>query len=147
MLKKVVEHPCFIIFSFMLIIGNTLVLAMDSYPQSPSRGEFLKEANTTFSLMFAAEMLLKIFAYGPGGYVRDTFNMFDGVLVLLSLIDIITDTFMGGGTGTSAMTAFRTLRLLRIFKLAKQWDSLIILMKVLIPTDLLFTLSRRSLIH
>ena len=43
----------------------------------------LEYSNLMFSFLFAAEMLLKIVADGPFGYIRDGFNVFDGFIVVL----------------------------------------------------------------
>ncbi|KAJ8871530.1 hypothetical protein PR048_027852, partial [Dryococelus australis] len=41
-------------------------------------------SNIVFSAIFAVEMVLKIIAEGPFGYVANGFNVFDGVIVVLS---------------------------------------------------------------
>jgi len=43
----------------------------------------LEYSNLIFSFLFAVEMLLKIVADGPFGYIRDGFNVFDGFIVVL----------------------------------------------------------------
>lgn len=40
-------------------------------------------SNIVFSAIFAVEMLLKIIAEGPFGYISNGFNVFDGVVVVL----------------------------------------------------------------
>jgi len=40
-------------------------------------------SNIAFSAIFAVEMLLKIIAEGPFGYISNGFNVFDGVIVIL----------------------------------------------------------------
>ena len=40
-------------------------------------------SNIVFSAVFAVEMLLKIIAEGPFGYISNGFNVFDGVVVVL----------------------------------------------------------------
>lgn len=40
-------------------------------------------SNIAFSAVFAAEMLLKIIAEGPFGYISNGFNVFDGIVVIL----------------------------------------------------------------
>lgn len=75
-------------------------------------------------------MCFKIYALGIGGYVRDGFNVFDGILVIVSLFDILMEVIMGSGTGASVLSVFRTLRLLRVFKLATKSKGLLILLTV-----------------
>jgi len=69
-------------------MGNTLVLSMDNYNNKPSTTEFLSFANKAFTFIFSIEMLLKLQVLGIRGYVRDAFNMFDGILVIISLFDM-----------------------------------------------------------
>lgn len=40
-------------------------------------------SNIVFSAIFAVEMLLKIIAEGPFGYISNGFNVFDGIVVVL----------------------------------------------------------------
>lgn len=40
-------------------------------------------SNIVFSAVFAVEMILKMIAEGPFGYVSNGFNVFDGVVVVL----------------------------------------------------------------
>lgn len=40
-------------------------------------------SNIVFSAVFAIEMLLKIIAEGPFGYISNGFNVFDGIVVVL----------------------------------------------------------------
>ena len=39
--------------------------------------------NIIFTTIFALEMLLKIIAFGPYGYIKDAYNLFDGVIVIV----------------------------------------------------------------
>ena len=72
-------------------------------------------------------MIIKNFGMGPRLYIRDTFNIFDAIIVLLSIVDVIfTYALQGGADNTSKgpITAFRAFRLLRVFKLSKSWKKL-----------------------
>jgi hypothetical protein len=69
-------------------------------------------------------MLIKVFGYGVLPYFRDGLNIFDTLIVIVSILDIVLSTanvFSGGSL--VALSAFRTLRLFRMFKLARSWDS------------------------
>merc|ERR1719174_2083673 len=54
-------------------------------------------------------MLLKLTAIGILEYVSDGFNLFDGTIVIISLMELA-----GGGGGLSVL---RTFRLVRVFRL------------------------------
>ena len=45
--------------------------------------EVLEILNITFTSIFALEMLAKIIAFGPYGYIKDPYNLFDGVIVIV----------------------------------------------------------------
>ncbi len=79
-------------------------------------------------------MCLKLFGHGVKNYVRDEYNLFDGMLVVISTVDITLEQMMGAGTGASVITVFRTMRLLRIFKLASKSEGLIVLIEVIKDT-------------
>ena len=71
-------------------------------------------------------MLCKIFGRGMKGYTSDSMNIFDCIIVLISLLEL---TLMNGSpqTGLSALRAFR---LLRIFRLVRSWKSLHKLLRI-----------------
>lgn len=43
----------------------------------------LEISNIVFTSMFALEMLLKLLACGPLGYIRNPYNIFDGIVVVI----------------------------------------------------------------
>ncbi len=52
-------------------------------------------------------------------YFKDSFNIFDCVIVTFSTIDLML-TYLNINSG-GAISALRAFRLLRVFKLAKTW--------------------------
>ena len=97
----------------------------------PSTDAYLTQLNLFFTAIFAVEMVFKIFAFGFLGYVKDAFNLFDGVLVIISLVGIIIEKIGGGASGVNVITVFRSLRVLRIFKLASRSESLLVLLEAI----------------
>lgn len=77
-------------------------------------------------------MLFKLTGLGFKQYFLDKFNTFDFIVIIISTIDVIlslSKTFeLKGG---SAVQAFRTFRLLRVFKLAKSWKQFQHLLKTI----------------
>eukprot|EP00955_Chlamydomonas_euryale_P090611 364557-Chlamydomonas_euryale.AAC.23 len=82
-------------------------------------------ANYVFTFYFVAEMVLKLTGLGMRAYVSDGYNIFDGVVTIVGLLEV-TMSLVPGTTSPSggAMSAFRAFRLLRIFRLARSWKSI-----------------------
>lgn len=96
---------------------------MDRFPEVPSQVNVLEVLNDSFSWCFFAEMVIKLIGLGPKIYVKDKFNIFDCIVVVVSIIEnVINWAGVEGGT-KGAISAFRGVRLLRVFKLARSWTS------------------------
>jgi hypothetical protein len=92
-----------------------------------------EKLNIFFTVIFFGEMLIKLIGFGFKGYFRDTFNDFDCLVVIVSIVDIsITYSYINYSGG--AMTALRAFRLLRVFKLAKSWKRFQTLLKTMLKT-------------
>ena len=106
----------------MCIVINTVILALDKYPSSEHYDRSLEKVNIVFTLIFILEMILKLLGLGLKDYFLEKFNIFDFVVVIVSLIDV-TFTFADVSVveGSISFSALRAFRLLRVFKLAKNW--------------------------
>ncbi|NWH23390.1 SCN5A protein, partial [Grus americana] len=86
-----------------------------------------------FTGIFTAEMILKIIALDPYYYFQQHWNIFDSIIVTLSLIELSLPKHKTkkerrkGGT----LSVLRSFRLLRVFKLAKSWPTLNTLIKII----------------
>lgn len=73
-------------------------------------------------------MIVKIIGMGPKLYIKDKYNLFDAIIVIISILDVVISYTMGGdddmNSGKGAISAFRAFRLIRVFKLAKSWSKL-----------------------
>ena len=58
------------------------------------------------------ELLLKLTGLGFVEYVRDRMNIFDGIVTVVSVLEIAL-------SGSGSVSVFRTFRLLRLFKLVR----------------------------
>lgn len=121
-----------------LILINTIILACDYYPMKQSVAEPLEIISFVLTVLFSLEMVMKIIGLGAKGYVADIFNVFDGFIVVVSLVELViippgfTTPETGDAGGSGAISALRTFRLLRIFKLARSWRSLNSLLKTIV---------------
>ena len=82
-------HFLFTLFITLLIVLNTVVLAFDSYPVNLERQEIAIQINDIVIWLFFAEMIIKLIGLGFKEYMRDAFNVFDAVLVIVSLVDYV----------------------------------------------------------
>ena len=85
----------------------------------------LKILNNVFVWVFTVEMLAKMIGLGLQNYARDKFNLFDCLIVIVSLVDFTLSITIGseGESDSGIMSAFRALRLLRVVKLARHWKA------------------------
>ncbi|KAG7253748.1 hypothetical protein CRUP_003796, partial [Coryphaenoides rupestris] len=86
---------------------NTAFMAMEHYPMTKSSTTGL----SVFTGIFTAEMCFKIIALDPYYYFQEGWNIFDAIIVSLSLMEL--------GPGQS------------VFKLAKSWPTLNMLIKII----------------
>ena len=69
-------------------------------------------------------MIIKLIGLGIRDYARDKFNLFDCVIVVISTVEIVLKLAnIDGLSSGGAISAFRGIRLLRVFKLARSWKS------------------------
>uniref|UniRef100_A0A8C0GII3 Sodium channel protein n=1 Tax=Chelonoidis abingdonii TaxID=106734 RepID=A0A8C0GII3_CHEAB len=106
------------------IVLNTLFMAMEHYPMTEQFSHVLSVGNLVFTGIFTAEMFLKIVAMDPYYYFQEGWNIFDGFIVSLSLMEL-------GLANVEGLSVLRSFRLLRVFKLAKSWPTLNMLIKII----------------
>uniref|UniRef100_A0A0N4ZXQ5 Voltage-dependent T-type calcium channel subunit alpha n=1 Tax=Parastrongyloides trichosuri TaxID=131310 RepID=A0A0N4ZXQ5_PARTI len=94
------------------ILLNTLLMGVEYHQQPEWLTTILEYSNYFFTGLFAFEMLLKVIADGLFGYLADGFNLFDGGIVALSVLEIFQE-------GKGGLSVLRTFRLLRILKLVR----------------------------
>ncbi|NXS00296.1 SCNAA protein, partial [Oxylabes madagascariensis] len=78
-----------------------------------------------FTGIFTAEMILKIIALDPYYYFQQPWNIFDSVIVTLSLVELNELSL------PMSNTVFYVATQLRVFKLAKSWPTLNTLIKII----------------
>uniref|UniRef100_A0A8C2EPU1 Sodium channel protein n=1 Tax=Cyprinus carpio TaxID=7962 RepID=A0A8C2EPU1_CYPCA len=106
------------------IVLNTLFMAMEHYPMSPDFEHVLSVGNLVFTGIFTAEMVFKLIAMDPYYYFQVGWNIFDSIIVTLSLVEL-------GLANVQGLSVLRSFRLLRVFKLAKSWPTLSMLIKII----------------
>uniref|UniRef100_A0A8D3ATN1 Voltage-dependent L-type calcium channel subunit alpha n=1 Tax=Scophthalmus maximus TaxID=52904 RepID=A0A8D3ATN1_SCOMX len=119
----VVNSTGFEYVMFVLIILNTLCLAIQHHGQSHLFNYAMDVLNMVFTGVFTVEMILKLIAFKPRGYVGDAWNVFDALVVIGSVVDII----LSQNTEDSArisITFFRLFRVMRLVKLLSRGEGI-----------------------
>ncbi|KAM9716338.1 sodium channel protein type 4 subunit alpha A isoform 1-T6 [Menidia menidia] len=106
------------------IVLNTLFMAMEHYPMTPEFDNMLAVGNLVFTGIFTAEMFFKLIAMDPYYYFQVGWNIFDSIIVTMSLVEL-------GLANVQGLSVLRSFRLLRVFKLAKSWPTLNMLIKII----------------
>ncbi|XP_022377117.1 sodium channel protein type 10 subunit alpha isoform X3 [Enhydra lutris kenyoni] len=108
----------------LCIVVNTVFMAMEHHGMSATFEAMLQIGNIVFTVFFTAEMVFKIIAFDPYYYFQKRWNIFDCIIVTVSLIEL-------GAAKKGSLSVLRTFRLLRVFKLAKSWPTLNTLIKII----------------
>ncbi|KAJ8394798.1 hypothetical protein AAFF_G00041530 [Aldrovandia affinis] len=121
----VVNSTGFEYIMFVLIILNTLCLAIQHYGQSPMFNYAMDILNMVFTGVFTVEMLLKLIAFKPRGYVADAWNVFDALVVIGSVVDIVlSETDNTEDSARISITFFRLFRVMRLVKLLSRGEGI-----------------------
>uniref|UniRef100_A0A671KEN1 Voltage-dependent L-type calcium channel subunit alpha n=1 Tax=Sinocyclocheilus anshuiensis TaxID=1608454 RepID=A0A671KEN1_9TELE len=125
----VVNSAGFEYVMFVLIVLNTLCLAIQHHGQSRLFNYGMDILNMVFTGVFAVEMILKLVAFKPKHYFADAWNTFDALIVVGSIVDIaITEINVSkSNTEDSArisITFFRLFRVMRLVKLLSRGEGI-----------------------
>ena len=112
---KIVDDKQFewLIMTFIVISSFTMVFESPKAMENQSTADALEAVDIVFTLIFAAEMGMKLVAYGlyledKDSYLRDPWNCMDGFIVVIAIFGkIMSSANMGW------VRALRTMRVLR----------------------------------
>uniref|UniRef100_A0A8D0RDE1 Voltage-dependent T-type calcium channel subunit alpha n=1 Tax=Sus scrofa TaxID=9823 RepID=A0A8D0RDE1_PIG len=127
-LRGIVDSKYFNRGIMMAILVNTVSMGIEHHQQPEELTNILEICNVVFTSMFALEMLLKLAAFGLFDYLRNPYNIFDSVIVIISIWEIV-------GQADGGLSVLRTFRLLRVLKLVRFMPALrrqlVVLMKTM----------------
>uniref|UniRef100_A0A3Q2XMT2 Calcium voltage-gated channel subunit alpha1 H n=1 Tax=Hippocampus comes TaxID=109280 RepID=A0A3Q2XMT2_HIPCM len=110
------------------ILINTLSMGIEYHEQPQELTDVLEISNMVFTSLFSLEMLLKVVALGLFGYIKNPYNGFDSIIVIISVWEIV-------GEADGGLSVLRTFRLLRVLKLVRFLPALrrqlVVLMKTM----------------
>uniref|UniRef100_A0A8C4F5I4 Voltage-dependent T-type calcium channel subunit alpha n=1 Tax=Dicentrarchus labrax TaxID=13489 RepID=A0A8C4F5I4_DICLA len=126
--RKIVDSKYFGQGIMIAILINTLSMGIEYHEQPDELSSALEISNIVFTSLFALEMLLKVLVYGPFGYIKNPYNVFDGIIVVISVGEIV-------GQQDGGLSVLRTFRLMRVLKLIRFMPALqrqlVVLMKTM----------------
>uniref|UniRef100_A0A3B4D4C3 Ion transport domain-containing protein n=1 Tax=Pygocentrus nattereri TaxID=42514 RepID=A0A3B4D4C3_PYGNA len=124
----IVESKYFNRGIMIAILINTISMGIEHHEQPDELTNVLEICNIVFTSMFALEMILKLTAFGCFNYLRNPYNIFDGIIVIISVCEI-------AGQSDGGLSVLRTFRLLRVLKLVRFMPALrrqlVVLMKTM----------------
>ncbi|XP_063252022.1 voltage-dependent T-type calcium channel subunit alpha-1I isoform X2 [Prinia subflava] len=127
-LRVIVDSKYFNRGIMIAILVNTISMGIEHHEQPEELTNILEISNVVFTSMFALEMILKLAAFGLFDYLRNAYNIFDSIIVIISIWEII-------GQADGGLSVLRTFRLLRVLKLVRFMPALrrqlVVLMKTM----------------
>nr|XP_061837564.1 voltage-dependent T-type calcium channel subunit alpha-1H-like isoform X1 [Nerophis lumbriciformis] len=127
-LKRIVESKYFNRGIMIAILVNTLSMGIEYHQQPEELTDVLEISNIVFTSMFVLEMGFMLLAFGLFGYIKNPYNIFDSIIVIISVWEII-------GHNDGGLSVLRTFRLLRVLKLVRFLPALrrqlVVLMKTM----------------
>ncbi|KAI0983921.1 hypothetical protein GJ496_006977 [Pomphorhynchus laevis] len=120
---KVVVSTNFEYVIMILIAANTFVLMLKHHNSSSRYANVLAYLNTSFTLLFTIEAILKIVALGLQRYLKDRWNVFDLITVIGSITDVlvteIANRYRSSSRNSKNKNNFLNLSFLRLFRAAR----------------------------
>ncbi|XP_074649472.1 voltage-dependent T-type calcium channel subunit alpha-1H-like [Tubulanus polymorphus] len=120
---------------------NCITLAMErpSIPPRSAERVFLTMANYVFTVVFSFEMAVKVsakgFVLGRHAYLKSGWNIMDGFLVIISLIDIMITWIAGSSSRIfGILRVFRLLRTLRPLRVISRAPGLKLVVQTLLSS-------------
>ncbi|XP_052789506.1 voltage-dependent calcium channel type A subunit alpha-1-like [Mya arenaria] len=120
--RKAIKSQTFYWAVIVLVFLNTLSLTSEHYGQPTWHTEFLYVTEFVFLGLFMLEMVVKMYGLGVCIYFKSSFNIFDCVVIIGSIFEVVWSEFKQGSS--FGISALRAVRLLRIFKVTRYWADL-----------------------
>jgi len=106
---QLVEHTYFQRLIITLIVINSILIGLETSPAYMNHfGFYIDQIDRIILMVFVAEMILKLYAYGFN-FFKNAWNLFDASVILISIIPSV-------GASFAVLRALRILRTLRLLK-------------------------------
>ena len=116
--------------TIFIIFANIAILCCRHANQEPGWDALQIWFNVVISVLFLLEAVMKLIAFGVGGYFQSNWNRFDFLVVLVCFMGIGIE--FGGVSGTASLSLIRVLRVGSIFRLVPKAKRLLKLFQTLV---------------
>ncbi|XP_023204792.1 sodium channel protein type 4 subunit alpha B-like [Xiphophorus maculatus] len=123
LLHTTVMDPFVDVAITMCIVLYTILMATEHYYMTEKLLQLIEIGNLVITGILTAEMVFKILAMDPYHYFQEGWNIFDSIIVTMSLVEL--------GLAVVYSVVWRPLRLIRVFKLAMSWPAFKVLIKII----------------
>ncbi|XP_030639910.1 calcium channel, voltage-dependent, L type, alpha 1F subunit [Chanos chanos] len=122
---SIINSTAFEYIMFVLILLNTVTLAVQHYEQSKPFSYTMDILNMVFTGLFTVEMIIKLLALRFRHYFVDAWNSFDALIVVGSVVDIVVTEFSSSEDSSRvSITFFRLFRVMRLVKLLSKGEGI-----------------------
>ena len=108
------DSNLFVFVFASLVFANAVLLACVFHGMTKRWGEALELGGEVLSMCFIVELAIKLVGLGPRLYVKEPFNVLDGIIVAATSIELI-----GGAEFVEKAGITKTMKLLRVLRLLK----------------------------
>ncbi|MCT4648304.1 MAG: ion transporter [Carboxylicivirga sp.] len=116
MIKRLILNDKFIL---VLILLNSILLFVSGYETQKANGYYITIVDNLITLIFMAEVIIKVREFGFNNYIKSFWNKLDFILVGLSTPALLTFVFHLQMDDFSFLLIFRIMRIFKTFRFIK----------------------------
>lgn len=117
MIRQVFNMPAVDFFFIGLVLLNTVILALNGLVNDT---DALDTLNLILTIIFTLEICFKFVGLGPIKFSKDVFNIFDSVVITLSVSEILIGSNSRVLSAIKVIRVLRTVRVLRVSRILRQ---------------------------
>jgi voltage-gated sodium channel len=106
-------------FILWIILLNAITIFLQGFEIEPGYLSLIRIADNLFTVIFLAEMIVKIREYGFTGYWKGNWNKFDAILIVLATPSLVLWVFNLDNVGLQFLLVFRIARVFKFFRFIK----------------------------
>ena len=123
-LLDLVESDQFSLASLGLVLVNVAVMCAPYSGMPTWYSDAIENASAVITWLLVLEMGLKLAVLGWRGYWSVNWNVLDGTVVIISMVEFVLARLAGEWLNISFLRLLRMLRVLRMLRLMKSWKGL-----------------------